>query len=286
MVVSWTVFCRRARFIALQGRFLEAMVEIKPLSDALKDLRRVASLHNEAVIAGTLEAVTNIQASDEMEKILAWLKYDSVDSFQRISSLLNDRAKGTCLWLLENHAFVDLMEGQRRVLPIQGQGMVLTRSRIVSLTLLPAGCGKSTLLYVMWRIEGNRDHSPSIIVLQHIVICELTAHLADLDISLLRISSIRTALGAGTWIPSCPQCFVNSHSGISIAWPASPKLVSSRYRTVASRTTRSLMPWFACSAIDHKFFSSWMRWTRLSITSMLGSLALSGNFAHARISLS
>ena len=184
MVVSWTVFCRRARFIALQGRFLEAMVEIKPLSDALKDLRRVASLHNEAVIAGTLEAVTNIQASDEMEKILAWLKYDSVDSFQRISSLLNDRAKGTCLWLLENHAFVDLMEGQRRVLPIQGQGMVLTRLQIISLTLLPAGCGKSTLLYVRWRIESNSTHSPVIIALQHIVICELTAHLADLDISL------------------------------------------------------------------------------------------------------
>ena len=159
-------------------------MEIKPLSDALKDLRRITSLHNEAVIAGTLEAVTNMQASDEIERILAWLKYDSVESSQRISSLLNDRAKGTCLWFLENHAFVDLMEGQRRVLPIQGQGMVLTRSQIISLTLLPAGCGKSTLLYVMWQIKSHSNRSPIIIALQHIAICELTAHLADLDISL------------------------------------------------------------------------------------------------------
>ncbi|KAL1725755.1 hypothetical protein EV714DRAFT_191992, partial [Schizophyllum commune] len=96
-------------------------------------LRRIISRYKEEIIAGTLEGVTYMQASDEMERILEWLKYDSVDSFQRISSLLNDRAKGTCLWFLENHAFVDLMEGQRSMLPIQGQ----------------AGCGKSTLLYVI-----------------------------------------------------------------------------------------------------------------------------------------
>lgn len=184
MAVSYSVFRRHALSIVSQGRFLKAVVEIKPLSDALKDLRRITLLHNEAVIAGTLEAVTNMQASDEIERILAWLKYDSVESSQRISSLLDDRAKGTCVWFLENHAFVELMEGQRRVLPIQGQGMVLTRLQIISLTLLPAGCGKSTLLYVMWQIEGNSSHSPIIIVLQHIVICKLTAHLADLDISL------------------------------------------------------------------------------------------------------
>ncbi|KAL1725047.1 hypothetical protein EV714DRAFT_188636, partial [Schizophyllum commune] len=98
-------------------------------------LRHISSRYKEEIIAGTLKGVTYMQASDEMERILEWLKYDSVDSFQRISSLLNDRAKGTCLWFLENHAFVDLMEGQRSMLPIQGQ----------------AGCGKSTLL------SGRRD---------------------------------------------------------------------------------------------------------------------------------
>ena len=163
---------------------MRALVDIRPLSDSLQGLRRISSRYKEAIVAGTLEGVTYMQASDEMERILEWLKYDSVDSFQRISSLLNDRAKGTCLWFLESHAFVDLMEGQRSMLPIQGQGMVLTRLQIISLTLLPAGCGKSTLLYVMWRIESNSTHSPIITALQQIVICELTAHLADLDISL------------------------------------------------------------------------------------------------------
>ena len=198
---------------------MRALVDIRPLSDSLQGLRRISSRYKEAIVAGTLEGVTYMQASDEMERILEWLKYDSVDSFQRISSLLNDRAKGTCLWFLENHAFVDLMEGQRRVLPIQGQGMVLTRSQIISLTLLPAGCGKSTLLYVMWQIQSNSTHSPILLLtaLQQIVICELTAPLADLHISLLRISSTRTAPGGETWIPSCPRSFVNSHSGISIA---------------------------------------------------------------------
>ncbi|KAL1711635.1 hypothetical protein EV715DRAFT_215088 [Schizophyllum commune] len=93
-------------------------------------LRRITSRYQEAIVAGTLEVVTNIKASDELERIRMWLKYDSVDSSQRISSLLNDRAKGTCLWFIEKYAFVDLMEGQRCMLPIQGQ----------------AGCGKSTLL--------------------------------------------------------------------------------------------------------------------------------------------
>ena len=93
---------------------MRALVDIRPLSDSLQGLRRISSRYKEAIVAGTLEGVTYMQASDEMERILEWLKYDSVDSFQRISSLLNDRAKGTCLWFLENHAFVDLMEGQRR----------------------------------------------------------------------------------------------------------------------------------------------------------------------------
>lgn len=110
------------------------MVEIKPLSDALKDLKQISSRHQEAIIAGTLEVVMNIQASDEMERIRRWLNFDSVDSTQRMSSLLNDRAKGTGLWFFENRAFLDFIEGQTKVLSIQGKGMALARPEILSLT--------------------------------------------------------------------------------------------------------------------------------------------------------
>ena len=71
---------------------MKAMVEIKPLSDALKDLKQISSRHQEAIIAGTLEVVMNIQASDEIERIRKWLNFDTVDSSPRMSSLLNDRA--------------------------------------------------------------------------------------------------------------------------------------------------------------------------------------------------
>ncbi|KAL1712201.1 hypothetical protein EV715DRAFT_214123, partial [Schizophyllum commune] len=108
----------------------EAMVEIKPLSDALKDLKQISSRHQEAIIAGTFEMAMNIQASDEMEKIMKWLNFDSVDSSQRMSSLLNDRAEGTGLWLFRSPAFLHFMEGGKKVLSIQGD----------------AGCGKSTII--------------------------------------------------------------------------------------------------------------------------------------------
>ena len=109
------------RFLTIvQGRFLKAMVEIKPLSDALKDLKQISSRHQEAIIAGTLEVVMNIQASDEIERIRKWLNFDTVDSSPRMSSLLNDRAKGTGLWFFENRAFVDFIEGHTKMLSIQG----------------------------------------------------------------------------------------------------------------------------------------------------------------------
>ncbi|KAL1725544.1 hypothetical protein EV714DRAFT_287822 [Schizophyllum commune] len=111
-------------------RFLEAMVEIKPLSEAMKDLKQISSHHQEAIIAGTLEVAMNIQASDEMERIMKWLNFDTVDPSQRTSSLPNDRAEGTGLWLFQTPAFLDFMEGQTRVLSIQGH----------------AGCGKSTII--------------------------------------------------------------------------------------------------------------------------------------------
>ncbi|KAL1712298.1 hypothetical protein EV715DRAFT_161296, partial [Schizophyllum commune] len=109
---------------------LSAMVEIKPLSEALKDLKQISSRHQEAIIAGTLEVVMNIQASDEMNDIRKWLNFDTVNSSHRMSSLLNDRAKGTGLWFFENRAFVDFIEGQTKMLSIQGK----------------AGCGKSTII--------------------------------------------------------------------------------------------------------------------------------------------
>ncbi|KAL1749896.1 hypothetical protein FB107DRAFT_194687, partial [Schizophyllum commune] len=96
-------------------------------------LRRITSRYKEAIVAGTLEVVTNIKASDELERIRMWLRFDSVDSSQRMSSLLNDRAEGTGLWLFENKTFVKFLEGQIKVLSIQGK----------------AGCGKSTIMYVM-----------------------------------------------------------------------------------------------------------------------------------------
>ena len=133
-VVSYTVFCRHASLTIVQGRFLKAMVEIKPLSDALKDLKQISSRHQEAIIAGTLEVVMNIQASDEIERIRKWLNFDTVDSSQRMSSLLNDRAKGTGLWFFKNRAFVDFIEGHTKMLSIQGKGMALARPEILSLT--------------------------------------------------------------------------------------------------------------------------------------------------------
>ncbi|KAL1712197.1 hypothetical protein EV715DRAFT_166445, partial [Schizophyllum commune] len=96
-------------------------------------LRRITSRYKEAIVAGTLEVVTNIKASDELERIRMWLRFDSVDSSQRMNSLLNDRAEGTGLWLFDNKTFVKFLEGQMKVLSIQGK----------------AGCGKSTIMYVM-----------------------------------------------------------------------------------------------------------------------------------------
>ena len=149
MVVSYTVFRRHASLTIVQGRFLKAMVEIKPLSEALKDLKQISSRHQEAIIAGTLEVAMNIQASDEMERIMKWLNFDTVDSSQRTSSLLNDRAEGTGLWLFQTPAFLDFMEGQTRVLSIQGHGMALAKRVVLCLTISTAGCGKSTIMWVV-----------------------------------------------------------------------------------------------------------------------------------------
>ena len=66
MVVSYTVFRRHASLTIVQGRFLKAMVEIKPLSEALKDLKQISSRHQEAIIAGTLEVAMNIDAKEKM----------------------------------------------------------------------------------------------------------------------------------------------------------------------------------------------------------------------------
>ena len=137
---------RHTSLTVLQGRFLQAMVEIQPLSDALRNLKQIASRHKEAIIAGTLEAVMSVRASKEMEKIREWLKFESVDSSQRMSSLLNDRAKGTGLWFFENRAFVDFMDGQTKVLSVQGQGMALATLETLGLTTLLAGCAKSTIM--------------------------------------------------------------------------------------------------------------------------------------------
>ncbi|KAL1750101.1 hypothetical protein FB107DRAFT_252357 [Schizophyllum commune] len=59
------------------GRFLKAMVEIKPLSDALKELQRISWRQQEAIIAGTLEVAMEIRTSDEMERIMKWLNFDT-----------------------------------------------------------------------------------------------------------------------------------------------------------------------------------------------------------------
>ncbi|KAL1712204.1 hypothetical protein EV715DRAFT_180798, partial [Schizophyllum commune] len=96
-------------------------------------LRRITSRYKEAIVAGTLEVVTNIKTSDELDRIRAWLCFGSVDSSQRMSSLLNDRAEGTGLWLFDNKTFVKFLDGRAKVLSIQGK----------------AGCGKSTIMYVM-----------------------------------------------------------------------------------------------------------------------------------------
>ncbi|KAL1749747.1 hypothetical protein FB107DRAFT_280362 [Schizophyllum commune] len=112
------------------GRVLKALVDIRPLSGSLQGLRRITSRYKEAIVAGTLEVVTGIKASEELERIRMWLRFDSVDSSQRMSSLLNDRAEGTGLWLFDNKTFVKFLEGQIKVLSIQGK----------------AGCGKSTII--------------------------------------------------------------------------------------------------------------------------------------------
>ena len=95
----------------------------------------ITSRYKEAIVAGTLEVVTNIKASDELERIRMWLRFDSVDSSQRMSSLLNDRAEGTGLWLFENKTFVKFLEGQIKVLSIQGKGTMTGTSKFLVLTL-------------------------------------------------------------------------------------------------------------------------------------------------------
>ncbi|KAL1703968.1 hypothetical protein EV121DRAFT_163623, partial [Schizophyllum commune] len=96
-------------------------------------LRRISSRYKEAIIAGTLEVVTHGKVSDELERILGWLEFGSVDSSKRMSSLLNDRAEGTGLWFFDDQTFVNFLKGETKVLSIQGK----------------AGCGKSTIMYVM-----------------------------------------------------------------------------------------------------------------------------------------
>ena len=125
----------------------------------MRGLRRITSRYKEAIVAGTLEVVTNIKASDELERIRMWLRFDSVDSSQRMSSLLNDRAEGTGLWLFENKTFVKFLEGQIKVLSIEGKGTVAGQFKFLVLTLLLAGCGKSTIMYVMvYRTQHHLAH--------------------------------------------------------------------------------------------------------------------------------
>ncbi|KAL1725754.1 hypothetical protein EV714DRAFT_277198 [Schizophyllum commune] len=112
------------------GQFMRALVDIRPLSDSLQGLRRISSRYKEAIIAGTLEVVTHGKVSDELERILGWLEFGSVDSSKRMSSLLNDRAEGTGLWFLDDQTFVNFLKGETKVLSIQGK----------------AGCGKSTII--------------------------------------------------------------------------------------------------------------------------------------------
>ena len=99
-----------------------------------------------------------------------WLRFDSVDSSQRMSSLLNDRAEGTGLWLFDNKTFVKFLEGQIKVLSIQGKGTVTGPSKFLVLTLLLAGCGKSTIMYVMaYRTQQHLAH--------HFISASATRHL-------------------------------------------------------------------------------------------------------------
>ncbi|KAL1712198.1 hypothetical protein EV715DRAFT_214140 [Schizophyllum commune] len=132
LVQVLTVFgvITKMRHANYAGRVLKALVDIRPLSDSLQGLRRITSRYKEAIVAGTLEVVTGIKASEELERIRMWLRFDSVDSSQRMSSLLNDRAEGTGLWLFDDKTFVKFLEGQIKVLSIEGK----------------AGCGKSTIV--------------------------------------------------------------------------------------------------------------------------------------------
>ena len=72
-----------------------------------------------------MEVVTIIKVSDELERILGWLEFGSVDSSKRMSSLLNDRAEGTGLWFFDDQTFVNFLKGKTKVLSIQGKGAML-----------------------------------------------------------------------------------------------------------------------------------------------------------------
>ncbi|KAL1725756.1 hypothetical protein EV714DRAFT_220688, partial [Schizophyllum commune] len=120
-------------------------------------LEQTSSRHKAAIDAGTLEIVANIQASDEMRKIKEWLAYDSVELSQtrRMSTLLNDRAQGTCSWFLTSQTFANFLKGRTKMLSVEGK----------------AGCGKSTIMYVAGR--GNSRYLDSLL---SSFLCQLAPH--------------------------------------------------------------------------------------------------------------
>ncbi|KAL1673725.1 hypothetical protein EV122DRAFT_222098, partial [Schizophyllum commune] len=95
-------------------------------------LEQTSSRHKAAIGAGTFGIVANIEASDELKGIRQWLGYDAVEPHQtrRMNTLLNDRARGTCSWLWMNWGFANFLEGQTKILSVEGK----------------AGCGKSTTI--------------------------------------------------------------------------------------------------------------------------------------------
>ena len=42
------------------GRLLQRLIDMRPLNEALEDLRRISTRHHEVVVMATFESVTNI----------------------------------------------------------------------------------------------------------------------------------------------------------------------------------------------------------------------------------
>ncbi|KAL1712297.1 hypothetical protein EV715DRAFT_213909 [Schizophyllum commune] len=105
-------------------------VIIRMRREQCADLGRVTLRYKEAIVAGTLEMVTNIRFTSNTKDIERWLNFDCGHLFRRMSCLLDARVKGTGVWFFEIMAFQQFRFGLRAVLSIRGE----------------AGCGKSTIV--------------------------------------------------------------------------------------------------------------------------------------------